>query len=54
MGEIVEHEFLLEAARGEDLGPRLRGKSDGADDVGMLEGMEAFACVGVPDFTVDV
>ena len=52
-GEIVEHEFLLEAACGEDLGTRLRGESDRADDVGMLEGVEAFACVGVPDLTVN-
>ena len=52
-GEIVEHEFLFEAACGEDLGTRLRGESDRADDVGMLEGVKAFACVGVPDFTID-
>ena len=54
MGEVVEHEFLFEAACGEDLGTRLRRESHGADDVGMLEGVEAFACVGVPNFTVDV
>ena len=53
-GEIVEHKFLFEAACGEDLGTRLRGESDRADDVGMLEGVEAFAGVGVPDFTVDL
>ena len=52
-GEIEEHEFLFEAACSEDLGTRLRRESDRADDVGMLEGVEAFACVGVPDFTVD-
>ena len=51
-GEIVEHKFLFEAACGEDLGSRLRRESDRADDMGVLEGVEAFACVGVPDFTV--
>lgn len=50
-GEIVEHKFLFEAACGKDLGTRLRRESDRADDVGMLEGVEAFTCVGVPDFS---
>ena len=34
--EVVDHEFLFEAAGCEDLGAGLRGEGDGADDVGVL------------------
>lgn len=52
MGEVVDHELLLEAAGCEDLGAGLRGEGDGADDMPMLQCMEAFAGVGIPDFAV--
>lgn len=51
-GEVEDAELLLGAAGGEDLGARLGGEGDGPDDVRVLEGVEAFAGVGVPYFAV--
>ena len=48
----MNHKFLFEATGGEDLGARLRGKSDSPNDVTVLEGMQAFASVRIPDFAV--
>lgn len=31
----------------------MRGEGDGADDVRVLESVEAFACMGVPDFAIE-
>ena len=53
MGVVVDHEFLFDAAGCEVLGAGLRGEGDGADDVRVLESVETFACVGVPDFAVE-
>jgi hypothetical protein len=52
-GEVEDAEFLLGAAGGEDLRAGLGGEGDGADDVRVLEGVQAFAGVGVPDFAVE-
>lgn len=52
LGEIVDHELLFEAASCEDLRAWLRGKCNGTDYVGMLEGMQAFASMSIPDFAV--
>lgn len=41
-GEVEDAEFLLEAASRKELRAGLWGKGDGADDVSMLESMEAF------------
>ena len=48
--EVEDAEFLLSAAGGEHLRAGLGGERDGADDVCVLEGVEAFASVGVPYF----
>lgn len=47
--QIVDHKLLLEATRCEDLGARLGWESDSADNVGVLQSVKAFSCVGVPD-----
>ena len=52
-GEVEDAEFLLCAAGGEDLRAGLGGEGDGADDVRVLEGVQAFAGVGVPNFAVE-
>ena len=50
--EFVDHEFFFEPASGEELWTSLVWEGDGADDVRVLEGVEAFTGVGVPDFAV--
>ena len=52
-GEVEDAELLFHAAGCEDLGVGLVGECDGADDVVVLEGVEGFAGVGVPDFAVE-
>jgi hypothetical protein len=43
-------EFLVEAASCNAGWRGLQGEGDGFDNVGVLQGVEAFAGVGVPDF----
>lgn len=49
---VVDHEFLFETAGSKDLRTWLGGECNSTDDVGVLEGMQAFASMGVPDFAV--
>ena len=52
-GEVEDAELLLCAAGCKNLGSWLGGEGDGADDMGVLEGVQAFAGVGVPYFAVE-
>lgn len=50
--EVEDAELFLEAARRDDLRRGLEREGDGAADVRVLQGVQAFAGVGVPDFAV--
>ena len=49
--QLIYHELLIEASRGQDLGFGLMRESDGTDNVGMLEGVQTFTGLGIPHFT---
>lgn len=49
MGEIEDLELLVQAAGDDTCGRGLLRKGDRLDDVGVLEGVEAFAGVRIPD-----
>lgn len=50
--KFVYHELLFEAAGGEELGAGLRREGHGAHNVSMLDCVQTFARVRVPDLTV--
>ena len=52
LAEVVNHQLFLETAGCEDLGTWLGGEGYGADNVGMLKGVKAFASMCVPDLSV--
>ena len=50
--EFIDHEFLVETSCREELRLHLTGKCDRADDMRMLDSVEAFARVRVPHLSV--
>jgi hypothetical protein len=50
LSKVEDVEFLVEAASRNAGWRGLQREGDGFDDVGVLQSVEAFAGVGVPDF----
>jgi hypothetical protein len=50
LSKVEDVEFLVEATSRNAGGRGLLWEGDGFDNVGVLQGVEAFAGVGVPDF----
>jgi hypothetical protein len=50
LSKVEDVEFLVEAASRNAGWRGLQWEGDGFDNVGVLQGVEAFAGVGVPDF----